>query len=452
MRKLYTALAAIAFSTAGAHAQQPLKLSLQECIDYALKNSYTMKNAHLDVLIQQEQVKQTTAAALPHVNGKADFMYANIVQSQFIDAGTFAQNDSVRRLVAGRIVPVQFSLPYAGSATITTSQVLFDGSVLVALQAKNTIVELARRSEHATAQEVRYNIYKSYNSLVIAYKQFDLIKGSLKLARQMEDDLIKTRAAGFAEKIDVERTSVQINNLATDSLRVSNSLMIAEQVLKYQMGLAIGTPIMLTDTALEKNANSVIALMAEKENYEQVPQYTVLKAALQLNEYNVKRFRMSALPSLSAFWAYGANYGSNKLEDIFKFNNYYPSSMIGVSLNAPIFNGFARQHQVNEAKLNVEKTRNNIDNLKLTIDFQAALARTTLKNSLLQVQSQRRNLELANSVIDLAQRKYKAGVGSNLEVTTAQTDLIRAQNNYFQSLLDVANAEADLRKALGLLK
>lgn len=452
MRQLYTALAAIALTATGAHAQQPLKLSLQECIDYALKNSYTMKNAHLDVLIQQEQVRQTTAAALPHVNGKADFMYANIVQSQFIDAGTFAQTDSLRKLVAGQIVPVQFSLPYAGSATITTSQVLFDGSVLVALQAKNTVVELARRSEHATAQEVRYNIFKSYNSLVIAYKQFELIKGSLTLARQMEDELIKTRAAGFAEKIDVERTAVQINNLATDSLKVSNSLTIAEQVLKYQMGLGIATPIVLTDTALEKNANSVITLMAEKENYELVPQYAVLKSALQLNEYNVKRFRLSALPSVSAFWAYGANYGSNKFEDIFKFNNYYPSSMIGVSLNAPIFNGFARQHQVNEAKLNVEKTKNNIDNLKLSIDFQAALARTTLKNSLLQVQSQRRNLELANSVIDLAQRKYKAGVGSNLEVTTAQTDLIRAQNNYFMALLDVANAEADLRKALGMLK
>ena len=61
-------------------------------------------------------------------------------------------------------------------------------------------------------------------------------------------------------------------------------------------------------------------------------------------------------------------------------------------------------------------------------------------------------MDLANDVLDLAQKKYKAGVGSNLEVTQAQTDLLRSQNNYFSALLDIINAEADLKKALGLLK
>ena len=87
--------------------------------------------------------------------------------------------------------------------------------------------------------------------------------------------------------------------------------------------------------------------------------------------------------------------------------------------------------------------------MKLSLDFMAAQSRTTLRNNILQAQSQKRNMELANSVLDLAQRKYKAGVGSNIEVTQAQTDLLRAQNNYFTALLDVINAEADLKKALG---
>ena len=137
---------------------------------------------------------------------------------------------------------------------------------------------------------------------------------------------------------------------------------------------------------------------------------------------------------------------------MYQFNKYWSSSTIGLQLNVPIFNGFMRANQVTEAKLNVEKSRNNIENIKQTIDFQAATSRTTLKNAILQVQSQRRNLELANDVLDLARRKYKAGVGSNLEVTTAQTDQLRAQTNYFSALLDIINAEADLKKALGQLK
>jgi outer membrane protein TolC len=137
---------------------------------------------------------------------------------------------------------------------------------------------------------------------------------------------------------------------------------------------------------------------------------------------------------------------------MFKFSKYNPYSMLGVTMNAPIFNGFVRSHQIRESRLNVEKTKNSIDNLKLAVGLQAANSRSNLKNSMLQVQSQKRNLDLANDVLDLAQKKYKAGVGSNLEVTNAQTELLRSQNNYFAALLDVINSEADLRKALGLLK
>lgn len=450
MRKIVLALISIIIATAGAKAQQPVKLSLDDCIAYALRNNNTVKNAHLDMLIQEAKVKQTTAAALPHINGKGDFSYSYIIPAQFIDASTFPSGGVTPP--KGTIVPISFSLPYAASAAITTSQLLFDGSVIVALQARNTIVEMAKQSEQITAENVRYNVYKAYNSLVIAYKQYEIIKTSLTLARSMEGDLVKTRNAGFAEKIDVDRTSVQINNLATDSMKVSNMLVVAEQVLKYNLGMDINTPIVLTDTSVEKSWQSNATLIAEKENYERVPEYAVLQTALKLNEFDLKRYKLSAIPSVSGFWAYGDNYGHTRFNNLFNTDWYAPSSVLGVSINAPIFNGFARQHQVREARLNIEKTKNNIDNLKKSIDFQASTSRTTLKNSMLQVQSQKRNLELSNSVLDLAQKKYKAGVGSNLEVTTAQTDLLRAQNNYFMALLDVINAEADLKKALGLLK
>lgn len=450
MRKLYIALFSAGLISASAYAQQPVKLSLDECISYALKNNINVKNAHIDALISEAQVKQTTAAAMPHVNGKGDFSYSYLVPAQFIDASTFPTGGPA--VPKGTIVPISFALPYASSASITTSQLLFDGSVIVALQAKNTVVELARQREGVTQEAVRYGVYKAYNSLVIARKQFDIIKNSLVLARSMEQDLIKTREAGFAEKIDVDRTGVQINNLATDSMKVANMLVVAEQVLKYNIGMDINTPIVLIDTSIERRSESALSLIAEKENYERIPEYNVLMTALKLNQFDLKRHRLSAIPSISGFWAYGDNYGSNKFQRMFDFDRYAPSSVMGISINAPIFNGFMRQNQVREAKLNIDKTRNNIDYLKQSLEFQEATAKSTLKNAMLQVQSQKRNLELSASVLDLAQRKYKAGVGSNLEVTTAQTEMLRSQNNYFSALLDVINAEADLRKALGLLK
>ncbi len=450
MRKVYIALFSAIIATTTTQAQQPVKLSLDECINYALKNNNSVKNAYIDRLITEEKVKQTSAATLPHVNGKADFSYSNIVPAQFIDASTFPTPGVV--VPKGTIIPISFALPYSASASITTSQLLFDGSVMVALQAKRSIIEMAEQSERLTAVNVRYAVYKAYNSLVVAYKQFDIIKGSLTLLRSIEQDMVKMRAAGVVEKIEVERLTVQVNNLATDSMRVSNGLTVSEQILKFNLGMDINTPIVLTDTSIDKSLSSVSMLIAEKENYDRVPEYAVLMTSLKLNQYDLKRYKLSALPSVSGFWSYGNNYGSDKFKNMFNFDWYAPSSVIGLAINAPIFNGLMRQHQVREAKLNIEKTENNIENLKLSIDFQAAMSRTNLKNSMLQVQSQKRNLELSYDVLDLSQKKYKAGVGSNLEVTTAQTDMLRSQNSYFAALLDVINAEADLRKALGQLK
>jgi outer membrane protein TolC len=169
-------------------------------------------------------------------------------------------------------------------------------------------------------------------------------------------------------------------------------------------------------------------------------------------EHNVKRYQLSALPTLSAFGNLGYNYGSNTFSDLTQFRqNYLYSTMVGLQLNVPIFNGFARTNQVREAKIDLEMAKNRLDLLKQSLEFQTAQSQTTLRNALLAAEKQRRNLELANEVVDLARRKFKAGVGSNLEVNQAQTDLLLAQNNFYNAMLDVVNAQADVQKALGRL-
>ena len=445
MRRSYLFLINMVFAVTVVTAQQATPLSMQACMDYAVKHNYSIKNAQLDVQIQKAQVNQQISAAYPHINGKADITNFYVPQRSFIDAGFFGGPP-------GYVEAFPFSLNYSGDVGITTSQLLFDGGVFIAIKARNTLMEFSRLNGDVTEESVRYNVYKAYNSLVIAYRQYDIIKSSLVYARSLEHDVIVTQQNGLAEKIEVERTEVQVNNLASDSMRIGNLLTVSEQMLKYQMGMDINTPIVLTDTALEQRKQNTAALLNEEEHYDRVPEYNVVNTALKLNEFNLKRYQLQAYPSLSAFWGYGSNYGSNKFSDMFLFDRYWSNSTIGLTLTMPIYNGMLRQNQVTEAKLNIEKSKNNIEFLKQSIDFQAATSRTTLKNAILQVQSQRRNMEVANDVLDLAQKKYKAGVGSNLEVTQAQNDQLRAQTNYFSALLDLINAEADLKKALGLLK
>ncbi len=442
MTRSYTTLITLLIASSFARAQEAQKLSLQDCINYAQEHNYSIKNAQVDVLIQAAQNAQTASIAYPTVSAKAEFDDFLRPQRSFINAKAFGGPDM--------ITSVAFTVPYAASAGLSASQLIFDGSAMIALQARKMALELSKQSAAVTIDNVRYNIFKSYYTLAVAYKQREILASSLATLRDMMHDLTVTEQSGFVEKIDVERSSVQLNNMGNDSVTLENGIRLYEYALKFAIGMDINKPITLTDTALDSHFLAATNLLLEGDSYERVPDYIVLNTFKSLMDFNVRRYKLSALPSLAAFGAWGTNYGSDKFNDMWKFKSYEANSTVGLQLSVPIFNGFARVNRVKEAKLNVEKATNNINNLKLAIDFTAAQARGTLKNSMLQIRSQTVNLTLAKEVVDLAQKKFKAGVGSNMEVTQAQGELLKAQNSYFSTLVLMISAEADLKKALGL--
>lgn len=422
-----------------------MRLSLQDCIDYALSHSDTVKNARLAILKQQAQNNQIKAGALPHINGNGQFNdYVN-PQVALVPIGSFTPDPSDDAILQ----PVQFNTKYSATGTLSGSQALFDGSLLVALKARKTIMEAANKAAQLTGEGVRYNIQKAYYAVVIGEQQSRTLTASLLTAREMMHDVEVLYKTGFAEKIDVNRSEVQLTNLETDSLRTASLLETGKQALKFAMGMDIDQPIELTDTALTDNVRAATELLTEELDYAKRTEISLANTVVKLGEYNIKRYQLSALPSLNATGNMGYNYGSNTFSDVTKFHNYYFSSLVGLQLNIPIFNGLLRQNQLREARLDLEMSRNRLHLLKQSIDFQAAQSQTTLRNALLAANKQQRNLELANTVVDLARKKFKAGVGSNLEVNQAQTDLLLSQNNYFSALLDVVNAQADVQRALG---
>jgi outer membrane protein len=444
MRRCYLAIVWLFFAPWSLKAQEPIALSLQNCIDYGISHSYTMKNAQLDVLIQQAQNDQTMALAMPKVSAKADYNYFIKPQSSFLNAQAFGGPD-VETSVA-------FSLFHASSLSFNASQILFDGSVLVALQARNTILELSKQNAKISEATLKYNIFKTYYNTVITQKQFDIFKQSLSYLRTVDREVSVLYENGLVEKIDVDRIKVQVSTMSTDSAKLKNLVNLSEQVLKYLIGMDINAAIKLTDNDLDSHVASAANLLLDAAtDYNRVPEFNVLNTALNLNMYNLKRYQLSVLPTLAAYGALGTNLGSDKFSNLSKFRRYESNSLVGVSLSMPIFGGFQRVHQLRESRLNIEKSKNNIESLKQGLDFQAEQAKTSLRNALLQLQTQKKNTELATSVYDLSIRKYKEGVGNNSEITQAQSEQLKVQSSYFSTLVELINAEADLKKALGLL-
>lgn len=420
---------------------EPLYLSMEEAMALAVKNNVQAKNARLDVDKQRAVNAEVSGLALPNIKAKGEFNdYINPIQS-FVPAEFIGGPP-------GTFVAVPFTPKFSSTASVTGTQILFDGSVMVALQARNALMKLFEQTSQLTDEEIKYNIQKAYQAIVVANRQSKILDESIAFARSIANDFNAMYEAGFVEKIEADRIMVQVNNLASDSLKVHSMLDISMQMLKYQMGIENEMNIQLTDTSIEEQIEDAEMLMLRDLNFANRTDYNLLQTQLKLNEYDLKRHRLSGLPSLAVFGSAAYTYASNTFADVFD-KQYIFYSLVGVQLNIPIFDGLQRHNRVKQAKISVMQTRNNIENLELGIAFQKNQSTTQLNNALLTMRNEQRNLDLAKNVLQLAREKYKAGVGSNMEVSQAQTEMLRAQNNYFQALLDAANAKADLKKALG---
>jgi outer membrane protein TolC len=176
-----------------------------------------------------------------------------------------------------------------------------------------------------------------------------------------------------------------------------------------------------------------------------------VELAKKLNEYNIKRYKYTYFPALSAFGSYSYNAQRNDFSFFDFKQKWFPTALIGVKLNVPIFDGFARDARIKRAQIQLDQTINNMENLKLAIDQEVEAARINMRSAIASLDVQRKNMDLAVEVYDQSKKKYEQGLGSTLEVTNADSDLKVAQTNYYNALYSAIIAIVDYRKATGTL-
>jgi len=242
---------------------------------------------------------------------------------------------------------------------------------------------------------------------------------------------------------------VQLSNLQTQKLKAQNQIDAGKEGLKLLMNVPQADSLVLTDTLSDEEIKSNI--LDENYNYEDRKEYQQLETAIDLGKYNVKRYQLSKIPTLTA----SANFNRNAQRTTFNFfkneEPWYSSSFISFNLSIPIFDGGARNANIRTAKLNLLKMNNNLHQLKSSIDNDVAQSRINMKSAILTMDTQKKNIALAEQVYNSTKLKYEQGLGSNQEISTAQADLVTAQNNYYSSLYDAIIAKIDYLTAAGKL-
>ncbi|HLU88236.1 MAG TPA: TolC family protein, partial [Cyclobacteriaceae bacterium] len=176
-----------------------------------------------------------------------------------------------------------------------------------------------------------------------------------------------------------------------------------------------------------------------------------LQTNLDLVHLDLKNEKSQYLPRLDANLSYSRMGFGSSLNQVFN-SQWYPGSLLGVSLEIPIFDGLAKSHRIQQKRVQIKQFENRIYDQEQRIATEELEARENLKNSLSSLEVQLENRELALEVFRITKIKYQEGVGSNLEVVEADAALKEAETNYYGALYDALIARVDLEKALGILR
>jgi len=416
--------------------------SAKQAVDYALKNAVQVKNALLDIESQRQTNKEITASALPQINGNVSLTDYLSIPTSLIPAEFFGGPP-------GTYQPIKFGTKYNGTYGADLQQIIFDGQVFVGLQARKTSIDLFTKTAEVTEEQIKANVYKIYYQLVVGQRQISTISANIDNYEKLLHDTKEIYKNGFAEKLDVDKVQVQLNNLNTQKLKAQNQIDAGITGLKFLLHMPQKDSLVLTDTLSDEEIKSNI--LDEDYKYEDRKDYQLLGLQTKLEEYNVKRYRLSKIPTLT----FSANINQNAQRTTFNFfkkgEPYFTTSFIALKLSVPIFDGGARNAKIASAKLDLLKTSNDLEQLKASIDNDVTQSRINMKSALITMDSQKKNIELAQNVYNTTKLKYEQGLGSNQEINTAQTDLITAQNNYYSSLYDAIIAKIDYLQAAGKL-
>jgi outer membrane protein TolC len=419
--------------------------SLQKAIEFALQNQKDIKNALIDEQIAQKKVNEIAGMGLPQINSSFDLKEFIEIPTSLIPAEIFGG-------APGTYAAVKFGTKYNATAGIDASQLIFSGEYFLGVKASKVYVELSSKSTQRTKIETSATVSKAYYTVLVNEERIKLIDATVS---RIKKTLMDTKALldnGFVEKIDYDRLTVTYNNLLVEQEKIQRLLSLGTYLLKYQMGMDVNATLTLTDKLADVKFDFTNNISAQKFDYEKRVEFGLFQTQYKLAKLDLKRQRLSYLPTAFAYGSLSGSAQRNEFDIFDTDKKWFPTSVIGAKITMPIFSGFQRHSKNQQAKLSLQKAENNMDFIKNSIDLEIASSTAILQNAASSLENQKKNILIAEDVVRVSKLKYEQGVGSNLEMITAETSLKEAQTNYFNALFDALVAKIDFDKANGNLK
>lgn len=420
-------------------AAEPLPLSLPKAVELATAPNGNLRLEIVRQGIEQAETRrrQALGAFLPTIDGNISASS----QTRNLAAFGFSFPAGLPFTVPTFVGPFTV-VDYRASAT----QSILDLPSIYRYQATKLQKEAATAEARNTLELTTQQVARAYVLTLRAEAAVDTAKANEALADRLLQLADSQRRAGTGTGIEVTRSKVQLQNEKQRLLVAQNDLERAQLDLKRAIGIDLGQAVTLTDrfndgseappatpAVIESALGTRADLQAQQKR----------ESALQLNARSISAER---LPSFGASGDYG-NIGNG--------SSGLPTRAIGVGVRIPIFDGGRREARRAEANIQVRQEHLRFEDLKRQVEYEVRVSLQNLENARAQIQTAKLGLELAENELAQARRRTEAGVGTNVELTDAQTRLSRARDNNLVALylfnlarIDVASASGNISQAV----
>ncbi|WP_133576323.1 TolC family protein [Pedobacter metabolipauper] len=409
--------------------------TLQEVIDYALNNRPGVKQSLIDEEIGERDIKSALSGWFPQVNGNAAYNH-NLKQQ--VNALT----------TNGETSFITFGTKHTSAVTLQADQQFLNAGLIQASKAAKFYRQQYKQSTENTKITTVVDVSKAYYDILTSREQLNIISENIaRLEKQLKDASAQYEA-GLVDKTDFQRAQISLSNARADKKRTDELLKYKYAYIKELIGYGVERDFSL-NLSSSNMEQGIVLDTTQQQVYQNRIEYRLLETQRKLQHLNTSFNKWSYLPSVSGFANYGWNYQNNDFGNL--YNQSFPSSVIGLKLSIPIFQGTKRTQEIRKSELQERRIDLDIVNARNQINTQYEQSMATYKANLNDWKTARSNVEISRQVYNTIKLQYDEGIKTYLDLMTSETDLRTAQLNYLNSLYSLLSSKLDVQQALGTI-
>ncbi|MHA4843407.1 TolC family protein [Flavitalea antarctica] len=412
-------------------------LTLEECIQYAMKNQPYVQQALIDQEIAERDIRIGLSGWYPQINATGNY-------NHYLKLPVFVLPNFTDPTQPPQII--RNGLKNTSNALFQADQTIFSNSLLLATRAQRYVRQQGVQNVEVNKINTTVDVSKAFYEILTNLQTSKILRENIaRLEKQLRDAKAQYEG-GLVDKTDFKRATISLSNAFADLRRSDEQLKYRYALLKQLMGYPSETPIKLSYDSATMEREMLIDTL-QPLSYEKRIEYRQLETQKQLQGLNIDYYKREFLPTVSGFINYNFVYQNNEFEKL--YSQAYPNSIAGLSVKLPIFQGTRRLQNLRREQLESKRLDMDVVNLKNQISTQYQQALSSYKSSLTDWHTAKENVKLSEEVYNTIKLQYNEGIKSYLELMTAETDLRTSQVTYLYALLGVLSSKLDVEQALG---